>query len=137
MLASELMTSDVIQGSLEWNVGKALETMDHHGIRHLPIVESGVLHGIVSERDVRRHLLPMRMEEDNPKTAEWLLELPIANVMVQDVSTVGPEDSVAEVIDKMLDEKVGAFPVVDPTDGELKGMISYVDILGALRDTLD
>ena len=40
----------------------------------------------------------------------------------------------ATTIDKMLDLKVGALPVVDPHTGNLQGIVSYVDLLRALRD---
>jgi len=54
--------------------------------------------------------------------------------MSGDVVTVYPETELSESIDRMLDLKVGALPVVDPSTGELQGIVSYVDLLRALRD---
>ena len=54
--------------------------------------------------------------------------------MSADVVKVYPETDLGEVIDRMLDEKVGAVPVVDADTGDLLGIVSYVDVLRALRD---
>jgi acetoin utilization protein AcuB len=48
--------------------------------------------------------------------------------MSSDVVTVDPEDDVHDVIDRMLENKIGAVPVVD-ADQTLVGIISYVDVL--------
>lgn len=37
----------------------------------------------------------------------------------------------------MVDEKVGAVPVVAQETRDLVGLVSYVDVLRALRDALD
>ena len=42
--------------------------------------------------------------------------------------TVGPDDTVEEAIRLILDHKLSALPVVEG-DGELFGIVSYVDIL--------
>ncbi|MBW2464399.1 MAG: CBS domain-containing protein, partial [Deltaproteobacteria bacterium] len=42
-----------------------------------------------------------------------------------------------EIIDLMVDEKVGAVPVVEGDSNDLVGLVSYVDVLRALRETLD
>jgi CBS domain-containing protein len=48
--------------------------------------------------------------------------------MSSNVLSVGLEADLAEIIDLMLDQRVGAVPVVD-ADGTLVGIVSYVDIL--------
>ena len=54
--------------------------------------------------------------------------------MSPDVTTVHPETDLSESIDRMLDLKVGALPVVGPGTGKLQGIVSYVDLLRALRE---
>ena len=43
-----------------------------------------------------------------------------------------PTLKVSEVVDLMVEEKVGALPVVDPETDTLVGTISYVDVLAHL-----
>lgn len=50
--------------------------------------------------------------------------------MTGGAAAVSPDADVSEVIDLMLDERIGAVPVVDEAD-HVCGIISYVDILRA------
>jgi CBS domain-containing membrane protein len=47
---------------------------------------------------------------------------------------VHPEAELSDVVDTMLDQKVGALPVVDQRTNSLIGIVSYIDILRAIRD---
>lgn len=49
---SEIMTADVVACNTETTVKQVLDIMVSNGIRHLPVVESDVLKGVVSLRDV-------------------------------------------------------------------------------------
>jgi acetoin utilization protein AcuB len=57
--------------------------------------------------------------------------------MSSDVIAVGPDAEIGEVIDLLIDHKIGAVPVVDEETREALGIISYVDVLRALRDVLE
>ena len=59
MSVHEVMNPDVVVCRPEDGVDHALEDMTKHGIRHLPIVDNGVLRGVVNIRD----LLEVRFEE--------------------------------------------------------------------------
>lgn len=49
---SEIMTADVVACNTETTVKQVLDIMVSNGIRHLPVVESDTLKGVVSLRDV-------------------------------------------------------------------------------------
>ena len=57
----------------------------------------------------------------------------VSAVIPSDVITVLPDTPVAELIDILLEEKIGAMPVLAPDTGELIGMVSYIDVLRAIR----
>ena len=60
----------------------------------------------------------------------------VADLMTEDVRTVGPEDTLLDVYDVMSELNVRHVPVVD--DGELVGLVSHRDLLkGALGDVGD
>jgi len=103
-------------------------------VRHLPVVENGVLCGIVSDRDLRRSLDvipgPGRGGRQNA------LERPISELMSSDVISVSQETELVEVIDLMLDHKIGAIPVVEYASLKVIGIISYIDVLRAARPKL-
>ena len=50
---------------------------------------------------------------------------------------VDPETSIPEVIELMLLHRVGAIPVADLDTEDLIGIVSYVDLLRVLQETLD
>jgi acetoin utilization protein AcuB len=53
------------------------------------------------------------------------------------VIAVGPDAEIGEVIDLLIDHKIGAVAVVDEDTREVLGIISYVDVLRALQDRLE
>ena len=78
----------------------------------------GALLGIVSERDIVRSIA-----EEGPES----LNKSAADLMSRSLVTCGPEDSTAELIEKMLAEQIRHLPVYD--DGELVGIISISDVV--------
>ena len=109
----------------------AVELMRIHRIRHLPVVESGRLVGIVSDRDVR-HAIPIRA--GGKKGAELaygtaLLETAVAQVMTPHPRTTEAHAPIREAAEIMCREKIGALPVL--ADEELVGIISAEDVLWA------
>ena len=47
-----------------------------------------------------------------------------------------PDEPVSAAIDALLDHNIGAVPVVDDRE-ELVGIVSYVDLLRAMRALVD
>lgn len=132
--AIDLMTADPVTVTASSTVGDAIQVLQALQVRHVPVVkETGELVGMLSDRDLRAISIP-RMVED-----EWLgdlraaLETPVARVMSSDVVTVEEEAAATEVIELMLDNNVGAVPVVD-AEGVLVGIISYIDVLRELYE---
>jgi CBS domain-containing protein len=46
---------------------------------------------------------------------------------------VRPDTPLAALLDILLQEKIGAVPVLAPDSGELVGIVSYIDVLRAIR----
>jgi acetoin utilization protein AcuB len=57
--------------------------------------------------------------------------------MTSQVIAVGPEADIGEVIELLIEHKIGALPVVQEETREVLGIISYVDVLRALQGVLD
>lgn len=134
---SAIMTTAVLTAKPDDHVGDALRVLDDQLIRHLPVVEDGRLVGMVSDRDLREYRLPLLEEVEHPDRAETLMRTSLADVMNPTVITVEPSESLQTAIDLILEYGVGALPVVDSETGTLIGIISYVDILRALRNEIE
>lgn len=114
----------------------AAALMSARGVRHLPVVdaERRVL-GVLSDRDVRAALGDPRRFLNDPDARDRFRETTAGAVMSAPAVTVRADAPITSAIDHLLNDDVGALPVV-ADDGKLVGTLSYVDVVRAMRDRL-
>ena len=137
MLARDLMTQNPVTLGPQATVGDAWDLMRANEIRHVPVVERGILVGILSDRDLGHLDVGRILDFDGAAAARSALAAPIIDRMSTDVIFVHPETEVSDVIDLLLEAKIGAVPVIRPDTREILGIVSYVDILRALGHALE
>lgn len=137
MVVEDVMTEAPITVSSSTSIRKVITTLFESDFRHLPIVDGGQLVGIVSDRDLRAFMAPSMIELEKPEDVQRRLAQPVSTVMNADVVSVTAETDLADVIEMMLDQKVGAIPVVRPDTQELVGIVSYVDVLRAAQELFE
>jgi CBS domain-containing protein len=138
MIARDVMTSDPITLTAQATLEDAADLMRERNIRHVPVVDGrGALAGMVSDRDLGYLDLGRILGDEGIDGVRRHLMTPVAKVMTPDVITIGPDDDVAELVDLMLEGRVGAVPVVEGASARLIGIVSYVDLLRVFRDSLD
>ena len=104
-------------------------------IRHLPVLDAdGHLVGIVSQRDLLRASVSSVLELGAQADREWLRKVPVRDVMVTPVMTNGPDEPLAEAVDRMVDGKLGCLPVVE--NRCLVGLLTETDCLRHLAERL-
>lgn len=135
MEANEIMQRDVTVINPEALLLDASELMHSHDIRHLPVVEEGQVVGIISDRDLRGYLAEIFDSESEMAPSSARKTITVRHAMQTKPITVEPESDLQEVIDRLLDFKIGAVLVTD-TQGHLQGVISYEDVIRAARDLL-
>ncbi len=108
MVVEDVMTEAPITVSSSTSIRKVIMTLFESDFRHLPIVDGGQLVGIVSDRDLRAFMTPSMIELEKPEEVQRRLAQPVSTVMNADVVSVTPETDLADVIEMMLDQKVGA-----------------------------
>ena len=134
---AEVTTTKLIAIHYSKTLEDAAGVLTKYGIRHLPVVnDTGMIVGILSDRDLMRASVPM-MGEDGMPVAGRLRFIGGATVM-QYMSTalraVSPDAGVQEAIDLMLKDKVSSCLVVD--QGNVVGIITYEDMMELLKDFL-
>lgn len=134
MEVSELMTPNPERADVTESVRSALQKLVEVDIRHLPVVDQEELVGMLSDRDLREYIVPMTSELDMVNTSDARFERPVSELMRGDVIFVNPETDVSDVIELMIDHKIGALPVVQPTTGNLVGIVSYIDVIREAHD---
>ncbi len=121
MNAAALMTEHPVTVSPHTPLADARDLLLHRDFRHIPVVDGdGLLVGIISDRDLLR--IEGAMTPGHT----------VARIMTSDVITAGRGDSLEHLIDLLVDRDVSAVPVVE-ADGRLVGIVSWVDILLAVR----
>lgn len=107
-------------------VGELLEQLSQHGIGALVVSGDGQgVDGIVSERDVVRHL---------HSRGVTVLQARVSEIMSAEVTTCGPDDSVEQLMRQMTELRVRHIPVV--VDGALQGIVSIGDVVKHRMDEL-
>lgn len=121
MRAFATMTRRVIVAPPQLSLDVAWKLMQEHRFRHLPIVQGGVLLGIVSDRDV---LVRARLEGDQvivPKQE-------VVHAMTPSPVVCEPSTSVSEIVRVMTERKIDALPVVNERE-RLVGLVTSTDLL--------
>ncbi len=133
MVVAEIMTPNPVVVAANQPLSAALAALDELAVRHLPVIDDGSLVGILSDRD----LAGLRHHAPNDRGSSDASPSPrVGDVMSSDVVSVAPETEVKALIEQMLEAKIGAIVVVDPRDDSLVGIVSYVDVMSKLADTL-
>lgn len=134
MEVSEIMTPNPERIDVTESVRQALFKLIELDIRHLPVVEDEELVGMISDRDLREFVVPMASDLESVNPADARFDRSISSLMKGDIISVHPETDVVEVIDLMIDQRIGAVPVIEPALGNLVGIVSYVDLLREARE---
>lgn len=138
MKVEDIMTPDPVALRVDRSVRDAIETLEKHAIRHLPILEGDTLVGVLSDRSVspwRQTLLEAESWHDVDLEA-LLLDTRVGDIIERHVIYVHPKTSLGEAIDRLLDYHIGALPVLDDA-GNLVGIVSYVDLLRVMREMVE
>jgi acetoin utilization protein AcuB len=122
MTVGDVMTSRLVTIGPETPCQEARRLMDHHRIRHLPVVAGGRLVGVVSDRDVRS------AASGSPGTVA-------GRIMTPDPVTVTSGTRIEHAARLMLDARFGSLPVV--VDASLVGIVTSTDLLRAFVRVLE
>ena len=131
--AEDVMTRHPVTVDLTSTIQDAADMMFAGEVRHIPVVTQRTLVGMISDRDLRSYVLPRPENIFYPDEARARMAASVSAVMRSDVLTVLPDTPVAALLDILLEENIGAVPVLAPDTGEVIGMVSYIDVLRAVR----
>lgn len=136
MIAKDLMSENPTTIQESAAVGAVIEIFQEQGFRHLPVLRGSELVGMLSDRDLRSLMVPKLVDDAGLTELQARYSATVSELVSRDVVKVNPDADAGDIIDLMLEYKVGAVPVVDEGSGDLLGIVSYVDILREGRDAL-
>jgi tRNA nucleotidyltransferase (CCA-adding enzyme) len=119
--AKDIMSFPVKWVSPEVTLEGAELFLNRYSINAIPVVEDAKLLGLISRQIVEKGIF------------HGLRNHPVRDYMSTPVAAVGPEDTLAEIRDKMMGNKQRLLPVLQ--EGEVVGVISRRDLLNLLIDS--
>jgi CBS domain-containing protein len=132
LTALDLMTAEPASIRATAKVRRAAEILQNLDVRHLPVVNDVYeLVGMVSDRDLRAVSVPYFLDEETASSITAVLDAEVASIMTGEVISVDEDATAGEIVELMLEYKIGAVPVTD-AEGLLVGIVSYVDVLRSL-----
>lgn len=137
MIARDLMTPNPVTVTPEATVAEAWDLMRELDIRHVPVVQDGSLVGMLSDRDLVYLDVGRVLAAEGVDAVRRELGTPVVKVMTSDVIFVESEAELGDVVELLIENKIGAVPVVRPETREVVGIVSYIDALRALQDLLE
>ncbi len=134
MRVSTLMTRKPFTLAPDASLDEAMQLMDEHGLRHLPVVEAGRLVGVVSDPDLLAATgwLPARVRELYQDRSTDQRSRTLREIVQPKVRTLGPDDTVVSAAVELVAGKIGCLPVLE--HGELVGILTETDLVRAFAD---
>ncbi len=105
-------------------VAELVELLAKRGIGAVVVMDGDSLAGIVSERDVVRHVADT-----------GLLDVPVSQIMTTTVTTCSPDDDLPDLANVVTQQRVRHLPVVE--DDRVVALVSIGDIVKARLDDLE
>lgn len=135
----QIYTEDVITIARDATVGQAINLLREHGISRLPVLDDGLLAGIVTTHDLQNVII-RDMDKatvgDRGGDSDRILDLPVHDVMNEPVVTATAGETVREAVERMLEYDYSGL-VVTPEDDDRTavGVCTKTDVLRALTFT--
>lgn len=117
MVVSDVMSRRVVSINSSAPVSECAKLMSGHNIGAVPIVDSGQIKGILTDRDI---VLRCVAEGKDPK------QMKINDIMSTNTVSVTPQQSIDDVADIMAAEQIRRVPVIE--NGKISGMVSIADL---------
>jgi CBS domain-containing protein len=117
MRVSDAMTASPSTIEPADSVTEAARRMQAEDVGALPVVQSGELVGMVTDRDLVIHVLAKDLDPNKTQVAE---------VCSQDPIVAQPDEPLDEALSLMAAEKVRRLPVV--SEGRLVGILAQADV---------
>lgn len=132
MYVKDWMTKTVYTADINDGVVTAVRLMREKNIKHVPVMDKGVIAGIVSDRRLKEYL-PSKSTCLDVFELNYLLEnTKISEIISREIFAAEPTLPIEEAALVMLEKSIGCLPVIDR--GNLVGIISDKDIFKALID---
>ena len=128
MSLNKVMSTNLITLELDDDLGKAKAIFDQHKIHHILVLNDKELVGVITDRDIYKHLSPtIGTKKETPRDYS-LLQKKLHLVMNRNLTTASENDTLNEAVLLFHDNHISCLPIVNDKMEPL-GIISWRDIL--------
>ncbi len=132
MKVKNLMSKELITLTMDAPLSKAKAVFESHKIHHLLVVDDDdLLAGVITDRDLYKHLSPTVGTSQETHRDITLLQKKLHQIMSRNLITVQAQCSLSEAVLLFYDNHISCLPVVDKNDKPI-GIITWRDILKVL-----
>lgn len=125
---SEIMTKNILRLNLSDDLATAEKIFKKNHIRHLPVVDKGMIVGMISSNDLLRISFADAVGPDGFEIDPAVYDMfSIEQIMSRKVVSIPSSTSVEEVANQFLKHEFHALPVVD--DEKLVGIVTTTDVI--------
>ncbi len=135
MTVAKIMSRTPVMVEPQVPLREIYRLMAEHGIRHIPVVSSDGLVGIISDRDVREALPSPTDPGEATDFAAAMDRILVWEVMAEEVVTVTSTTPLPQAAHLLAGRKIGCLPVLEA--GRLVGIVTETDMLQAFAALLD
>ena len=130
---STIMTKNVVKLNLSDDLTKAEMLFKKHHIRHIPVVYSNKIVGMLSYTDLLRISFADAIEDDEDVVDTTVYNMfTVEQVMAKKIVSISPETTIKEAAQILATKEFHALPVCE---GELLvGIITTTDLIKYLID---
>lgn len=130
LIASQIMTSHVITLNQSNSIADAIRLFKEKNFRHIPITtKTGTVEGILSDRDVLHYLSGTKDDYTKNKVRARVSDK-VSRLMKPEILTASLDTDVRYIARLFVERHIDAIPIV--TDGQINGLITRSDVLGAV-----
>nr|WP_293844023.1 CBS domain-containing protein [uncultured Arsenicibacter sp.] len=130
---SNIMTGPVLTVNVNDDLHQVIDLINHHKIRHVPVVNAGEIVGMISQTDINRLTFSSLFDGQDDADEAVLQMLTIAQVMTHKPRTIPATMTIREVAEVFTQEEFHALPVVNE-DNTLTGIVTTTDVINYLLD---
>lgn len=132
MKIEALMNKKLITLPMDSSLSKANEVFKKQKIHHLLILDDdGLLAGIITDRDLYKHLSPtIGTSQETPRDTA-LMQKKLHQIMARNIITSQAQNSLNEAVLLFFDNNISCLPIVDKQNKPI-GIITWRDILKVL-----
>lgn len=134
MITRNWMKKDPVTIHSDALISEAMTLMAREKLAYLPVVDKGLLRGILLRRDLLEAATSVAARQCLHESAYFNQRLKVKDLMVRMPETVEADAPVEHAMKKGLEMGVSFFPVMDK--GRLVGTVSYSEIFDTMSQIL-